>query len=69
MVGIDLRNNFSEENNQDSERLANVVELLIELRAKARANRDFETGDKIRDELAANGIQLKDSKEGTTFSL
>ncbi|MAN28101.1 MULTISPECIES: cysteine--tRNA ligase [Mesonia] len=57
------------ENNQDSERLANVVELLIELRAKARANRDFETGDKIRDELAANGILLKDSKEGTTFSL
>ncbi len=57
------------ENNQDSERLTNVVELLIELRAKARANRDFETGDKIRDELAANGIQLKDSKEGTTFSL
>ena len=57
------------ENNQDSERLANVVELLIELRAKARANRDFETGDKIRDELAANGILLKDGKEGTTFSL
>lgn len=57
------------ENNQDSERLANVVELLIQLRAKARANRDFATGDKIRDELAANGIQLKDSKEGTTFSL
>ena len=57
------------ENNQDSERLANVVELLIQLRAKARANQDFATGDKIRDELAANGIQLKDSKEGTTFSL
>ncbi|MEO2060837.1 MAG: cysteine--tRNA ligase [Mesonia sp.] len=57
------------ENNQDSERLANVVELLIQLRAKARANRDFAMGDKIRDELAANGIQLKDSKEGTTFSL
>ena len=57
------------ENNQDSERLANVVELLIQLRNRARANRDFETGDKIRDELAANGIQLKDSKEGTTFSL
>lgn len=57
------------ENNQDSERLANVVELLIELRTKARTNRDFETSDKIRDKLAANGIQLKDSKEGTTFSL
>ena len=57
------------ENNQDSERLANVVELLIQLRAKARANRVFAMGDKIRDELAANGIQLKDSKEGTTFSL
>ncbi|MBW2962150.1 cysteine--tRNA ligase [Mesonia aestuariivivens] len=57
------------ENNQDSERLANVVELLIQLRAKARANRDFATGDKIRDGLAANGIQLKDGKEGTSFSL
>ncbi|SHJ05545.1 cysteinyl-tRNA synthetase [Mesonia phycicola] len=58
-----------ESNNQDSERLSNVVELLIDLRANARLNRDFATSDKIRDELAKNNIELKDGKEGTSFSL
>jgi len=39
------------------------------LRNEARANKDFDTSDKIRDQLAALGIQLKDSKEGTTFKV
>ncbi|EKF55249.1 cysteinyl-tRNA ligase [Galbibacter marinus] len=54
---------------QDSstERLNGTIELLIQLRAEARANRDFSTSDKIRDELAALGVALKDAKEGTTF--
>jgi cysteinyl-tRNA synthetase len=46
-----------------------LVELLIELRAKARVNKDFATSDQIRDQLAALGIQLKDSKEGTSFTI
>ena len=49
--------------------LSGVVELLIDLRNNARANKDFGTSDKIRDELLALGVQLKDGKEGTTFSL
>ena len=53
---------------QDSGQLAGVVNLLIQLRNEARANKDFNTSDKIRDELAELGIQLKDGKEGTTFS-
>src|SRR5690606_10275678 len=55
---------------QDSstERLNGTIELLIQLRAEARANRDFATSDKIRDQLAALGVQLKDAKEGTTFN-
>lgn len=52
-----------------SEKLSGVVELLIELRKEARDNKDFATSDKIRDQLAAMGIQLKDGKEGTTFSV
>ncbi|NAS32476.1 cysteine--tRNA ligase [Flavobacteriaceae bacterium R38] len=55
--------------NNDSNTLSNVIELLINLRAEARANKDFATSDKIRDELLAMGVQLKDGKEGTTFSL
>lgn len=56
-------------NGQDTEKLSDVVELLIELRKEARDNKDFATSDKIRDQLADLGIQLKDGKEGTTFSV
>lgn len=51
-----------------TDKLASAVELLIELRQEARANKDFAMSDKIRNELAAKGIQLNDGKEGTTFS-
>ena len=57
------------ENSQDGEKLTAAVELLIQLRNTARANKDFAMSDKIRDELSAKGIQLKDGKDGTTFSL
>ena len=53
----------------NSDKLSSVVGLLIQLRNEARANKDFSTSDKIRDQLAAMGIQLNDGKDGTTFSL
>ncbi len=53
----------------DTEKLNGAVELLIKLRKNARENKDFATSDSIRDQLAALGIQLKDGKEGTTFSV
>tara|TARA_B100000795_G_scaffold264022_1_gene243953 strand:+ start:4930 stop:6414 length:1485 start_codon:yes stop_codon:yes gene_type:complete len=49
--------------------LCGAVELLIELRDQARANKDFATSDKIRNDLQEVGIQLKDGKDGTSFSL
>lgn len=61
---------ITESNNDESgQKLTGTVELLIKLRAEARANKDFATSDKIRDELQELGIQLKDGKEGTSFSL
>jgi cysteinyl-tRNA synthetase len=51
-----------------TDKLSSAVELLIQLRQEARANKDFALSDKIRDELAAKGIQLNDGKEGTSFS-
>jgi len=56
------------EDNNGSSKLSDTVEVLIKLRAEARANKDFALSDKIRDELAAVGIRLKDGKDGTTFS-
>ncbi len=55
--------------NTVSDKLTGVVSLLIQMRNEARAGKDFATSDKIRDELAGMGIQLKDGKEGTTFSI
>lgn len=53
--------------NSDS-KLAPVMDLVLELRQQARANKDWTTSDKIRDGLAAAGIAVKDSKEGTSWS-
>lgn len=44
--------------------LNSVMELLIEIRKEARANKDFATSDKIRDQLSKAGIILKDEKGG-----
>jgi len=44
--------------------LNNVMELLIDIRKEAKAKRDFATSDKIRNELAQAGINLKDEKSG-----
>ncbi|MEO1032022.1 MAG: cysteine--tRNA ligase [Bacteroidota bacterium] len=51
-----------------ADKLSGAVEILIQLRNEARQNKDFALSDKIRDELAEVGIQLKDSREGTTFT-
>lgn len=57
------------DSNGDTQVLSGVIELLIELRNEARVNKDFVTSDKIRDQLLELGIQLKDGKEGTSFSM
>ena len=54
-------------NNND--KLEGVVQMLINMRMEARANKDFAMSDQIRDQLISLGIQLKDGKEGTTFSI
>jgi|TARA_B110000967_G_scaffold144673_1_gene148054 cysteinyl-tRNA synthetase len=55
--------------NTQDQKLGDTVELLIRMRNEARAEKDFTLSDKIRDELLAIGIQLKDGKGGTTFIL
>lgn len=55
----------------DGGKLDGVLQLLINIRKEARGRKDFVTSDKIRNELAALGIHLKDEKDGSinyTFS-
>ena len=48
--------------------LEKVVQILIDMRAQARDNKDFALSDKIRDQLLDAGIQLKDGKDSTGFT-
>jgi cysteinyl-tRNA synthetase len=48
---------------------ATKVQSLIDARTAARVAKDFKESDRIRDELAAMGVVLKDSKEGTTWEV
>lgn len=52
----------------NNEKLDGVIQMLIDMRNRARANKDFATSDSIRDQLTALGIEIKDGKDGTTFS-
>lgn len=52
----------------EEEVLDSEIEALIEERQVARANRDFATADRIRDELAEQGIKLLDTKDGVRWT-
>ena len=58
-------------NGQDAreEAFGKVVDMVLELRAKAKADKDWATSDRIRDELAAAGFEVKDTKDGVTWKL
>ena len=46
-----------------------VVDMVLELRAKAKANKEWAVSDQIRDALAEAGFQVKDTKDGVTWKL
>lgn len=55
--------------NRKSNDLDAEIEKLIAQRQEARANKDWATADKIRDDLKARGIILKDTPQGVTWTM
>lgn len=55
--------------NRKSNDLDSEIEALIQQRQEAKKNKDFATADKIRDDLKARGIILKDTRQGTTWTI
>ena len=53
----------------NSDKLQSVVELLIQLRKEAKEDKNYALSDTIRKKLLEKGIQLKDGREGTTFTM
>ena len=54
--------------NNTTQKLEGVIEMLIEMRKTARDNKNWALSDEIRDKLLALNIQLKDGKDGTSYS-
>ena len=59
----------TKDNDKRRDDVAAEVEKLLADRTAARARKDFKESDRIRDELAAMGVVIKDSKEGTTWEV
>jgi len=57
------------ENTADDTKLDAMMQIIIELRKNARDNKDWATSDLIRDKVSEAGITIKDSREGTTWSV
>lgn len=64
VLGLTLEDNRQQ---LDSDTSAQLVELLLNLRDRARQNKDYQASDFIRDQLADRGISVMDSKEGATW--
>jgi cysteinyl-tRNA synthetase len=69
-VIVDLLGLINEEvdGSDDGELTSGLVDLLLNVRMQAKANKDFSTSDKIRDELISLGIVVKDTKDGFEWS-
>ena len=46
-----------------------LMQMILDVRATAKANKDWATSDHIRDNLSALGIAVKDGKEGATWEI
>lgn len=67
VLGLQDSNQVEESNGNTA--LDAAMQVLIEMRNRARAEKNWALSDQIRDLLLEKGIQLKDGKEGTTYSL
>ncbi len=59
----------TEETDANAEREAGLIRMLIDMRAQARANKNYAEADNIRDQLAGLGVQLDDRPEGTIWRI
>ena len=66
---FDVLGLMNEAAQNNSGKIDGVVSLLIKLRKEARENRDWALSDQIRDELLVIGIQLKDGRDGTSYTM
>jgi cysteinyl-tRNA synthetase len=58
-----------EANTDNTALIDGLMKMILDIRATAKANKDWATSDKIRDALGALGVTVKDGKDGATYEL
>ena len=66
---LGLKEDAGSGSNEREEAFGKVVDMVLDLRAKAKAEKDWATSDRIRDELSAAGFEVKDTKDGVSWRL
>lgn len=66
---LGLKEEKADSNGQREEAFAKVMDMVLDLRSKAKAEKDWATSDRIRNELATAGFEIKDTKDGTVWRL
>jgi cysteinyl-tRNA synthetase len=66
---LGLRDEETSEGGKAIKTIDGLVNMVLEQRKAAKAAKDWATSDKIRDDLKALGIQIKDAKDGTEWTL
>ena len=65
ILGLKQENKATDNN----EKFGDLVEMILDIRAKAKKNKDFQTSDSIRDKMKAMGIIVKDTPHGPEWSM
>ena len=66
---LGIRVNLEGNDGDDTKAFAGAVDLLLQVRANAKAAKDWATSDLIRDKLAELGFKIKDTRNGAEWSL
>ena len=66
---LGLTNQTGGDSSEKNKALDKVMQMVLEMRAKAKAEKDWATSDKIRDELSAAGIIVKDTPDGAVWEV
>jgi len=68
VLGLQAESSSSEGGSGSGDAMSALLDLIVDMRAKAKANKDWGTADQIRDVLADHGITIQDSKDGSSWT-
>ncbi|MGN0068458.1 MAG: cysteine--tRNA ligase [Prevotella sp.] len=69
ILGLKAEKGGTNANDAREEAFGKVMDMVLDLRAKAKEAKDWATSDRIRNELAAAGFEVKDTKDGAVWKL